>query len=248
MNISTREHYYTMNAKKTKKYTHLFFDLDGTLTRNKTRITKKMLTRLEKLPQDIVVVSRAQLERVKAQLDGFECFILAQNGNHALFGEEELWQDILKPDKVVEIMNHISSLPRESGTVLLPDRDDLLINKGCSIGYSLLGYTASEKEKNAFDPDHSKRKRLLEKYPLVSDSIEVSISGSTSLNYTRKGRNKGYNIARFIEHLGWEKEDCLYYGDALYTHGNDASVKGVIDTVSVTDPDDTFEKITMHIA
>lgn len=226
-----------MIPTKTKSYAHVFLDLDNTLTENKSRITKKMRALLDALPHDIVVVSGATVERMRSQLDGFECFLLGQNGNHAMFGTDELWRDDLKPDKVVEIMDHITSLPR---TWEVPDENDLLFNMGCQIAFSLYGFNAPKKEKDAFDPTQKLRKKLLREHPLVSDTIEVTISGSTSLDYTRKGRHKGYNVARLIEYLGWEKESCLYIGDALYEQGNDYSVLGVIETIHVSDPTETY--------
>ncbi len=226
-----------MTSEKIKSYTHVFLDLDNTLTENKSKITKKMRALLDSLPHDIVVVSGATIERMHSQLDGFECFMLGQNGNHAMFGEDELWKDDLKPDKVVEIMDHITSLPR---TWDVPDEHDLLFNMGCQIAFSLYGFNAPKKEKDAFDPKQALRKKLLRDYPLISDTVEVTISGSTSLDYTRKGRHKGYNVARLIEYLGWEKNACLYIGDALYEQGNDFSVIGVIDTISVSEPKEAY--------
>jgi len=231
--------------EKSQKYTHFFFDLDNTLTRSRSVISKKMKERLESLAQDVTVISGARVEQIKKQLDGFECFVMGQNGNHAVFGEEELWRDVLKPDKVIEIMDHISLLPR---TWKVPDENDLLEDRGCQISYSLYGHHAPIGEKEAFDPDQLKRKRLLELHPLVSDSVEVKIAGTTTLDYTRKGRHKGYNITRFIEHLGWNKKECLYFGDSLFVNGNDETVIGVIDTEAVTDPEDTYEKLSLFLA
>lgn len=229
-----------MNARKTKKYTHVFFDLDNTLTRNRSRVTKKMRKLLESLPQNVVVVSGATVERVREQLENFECFILAQNGNHAVFGEEELWFDALKPDKIIEIMDHITSIPR---TWDVPDENDLMHDMGCQISFSLLGINAPAEEKERFDPDRSVRKKILQEHPLVSERVDVTITGTTSFDYTRKGKHKGYNIERLIEHLGWNKEDCVYFGDELHKDGNNFSVIGVIDTIPVKDPVDAYEKM-----
>ena len=233
-----------MNLNKSKKYQHLFFDLDNTLTRSRSPITPKMRERLESLTKDIVVISGAKVEQIRLQLENLECFVMGQNGNHTVFGEDELWHDTLKPDKVIEIMDHISSLPR---TWDVPDENDLLENRGCQISYSIYGHHAPVHEKEQFDPDQSKRKALLEACPLVSDSVEVKIAGTTTLDYTRKGRHKGYHIARLIEHLGWNKDECLYFGDSLFPGGNDETVIGVIDTEEVQDPFDTYDKLAYFL-
>ena len=233
-----------MNATKTKKYKHLFFDLDNTLVRSETPITKKMLKRLESLTQDIVVVSGVTNEQILKQIGKVECFTLGQNGNHAMFGEEEMWYDILKPDKVIEIMDHINSIERDWE---IPDEYDLLKNKGCQISFSLYGNNAPLEDKEKFDPDRTIRKDVLSKYPLKSDSVEVKISGTTTLDYTRKGHNKGFNVARLIEHMGWDKDECLYFGDALFEHGNDHSVIGVIETIEVKNPQETYQKLEKFV-
>ncbi len=56
-----------------------------------------------------------------------------------------------------------------------------------------------------------------------------------------KGRNKGYNIKRLIEHEGWDASECLYFGDSLFPGGNDETMIGVIDTVPVRDHRHTYE-------
>jgi len=233
-----------MNAKKTQKYTHLFFDLDNTLTRSESPISKKMKKRLEQLSQTIVIVSGVTVEQIQKQTDGLECFMLGQNGNHAVYGEDELWHEVLKPDKVIEIMDHINSIPREWDVY---DEYDLLTDKGCQISFSLYGNSAPLEEKEKFDPDRNFRKEILKKYPLISDSVEVTIAGNTQLDYTRKGRHKGHYVKRLIDDLGWDTETCLYFGDSLFEGGNDSTVIGVIETVEVNNPTDTYEKLEKFI-
>ncbi len=229
---------------KTKKYAHLFFDLDNTLTRSRSPITKKMRERLESIPLDIAVISGAHVDQIQKQLDGFECFVMGQNGNHTIFDGKELWRYTLNPDKVIEIMDHISTLPR---TWPVPDENDLLENRGCQISYSIYGHHAPVEEKERFDPDQKKRKGLLSAHPLISDSVEVKIAGTTTLDYTRKGRHKGYYVTQLIKHLGWNKDECLYFGDMLHPGGNDETVVGVIDTEEVKDPEDTYERIARFL-
>ena len=64
--------------------------------------------------------------------------------------------------------------------------------------------------------------------------------GTTTLDFTLKGKHKGFNIARFIEKMGWKKEDCVYVGDALFPGGNDETVIGVIPTKAIHDYHETY--------
>jgi HAD superfamily hydrolase (TIGR01484 family) len=231
---------------KRKNYKHLFFDLDGTVTRSRTPITKKMFKRLAGTKKDIIVITGARLEQMESQLGGLECFMMPQNGNHAVFAGEELWRDVLHPDKVLEIMDHINTLSA-SRTWDVPDETDLLEDRGCQISYSIYGHHAPVEDKEKFDPDQKKRKKLLEEHPLNSDTIEAKIAGTTCLDYMRKGRNKGYNVTRLIERMGWNKDECVYFGDALFPGGNDEAVIGVIDTVQVDNQEDTYNKLEGYV-
>ncbi len=230
-----------MNIKNPKKYEHLFFDLDDTVTRSRSPITIKMKERMQKLPQTIAIISGASVDQIRAQVgDDLECFCMGQTGNHTVFGDKTLWQDVLNPDKVIEIMDHVAKfkLPWD-----VPDENDLLENRGSQISFSIYGHHAPTDEKAAFDPDRKKREQLLKENPFDSEDVDVKIAGSTSFDYIRKGRHKGYQIERLIERMGWDKDTCLYLGDALFEGGNDYSVVGVIDTLPVKNHLDTYEKL-----
>ena len=227
-----------MIAINPKKYEHLFFDLEGTLSRPRAPLTKKMKARLERLPQTVVIVSKRSIGQMRSQVGSLECFLLGQNGNHAVFNDTELWCDTLNPDKVIEIMDHISEFKRPWE---VPNENDLFENRGCQISYSAYGHRAPREEKEAFDPDQRKRKKMLKENPLVSDTIVAHIDGTTSIDYMRKGRHKGYNIERLICHMKWDPKTCIYIGDELKEGGNDHSVHGVVDTHAVKHPNDTFE-------
>lgn len=226
--------------EQSKTYTHLFFDLDNTVTRSRSKIAPQMHELLRSLPQDIIIISGASVDQIRFQMDGMPCYLMGQNGNHAVFGAEELWCDLLSSDEIAEIQAHIASLPR---TWDVPNEDDLIENRGSQVSYSIYGHHAPVADKERFDPDQEKRRMLLSANPLVSETIEVKIAGTTCLDYFRKGRNKGYNVARLISHRRWNKDECLYFGDALYPGGNDETVIGVIETAQVTDPQHTYETL-----
>lgn len=223
-----------------KTYKYLFFDVDNTLTRSRTKITPDLKELLVSLRKEVVIVSGARLEQILYQVDGLPVSALGQNGNHAVRNGEELWRDVLTVGEKEEIMQHVASIPR---TWDVPDENDLIDDRGAQICYSLYGHNAPIHIKETFDPDSSRRRELLRLHPFVSDTLEVAIGGTTAFDYFRKGSNKGYNVGRFIELLGWDKTQAVYFGDMLFPGGNDESVIGVIDTIPVTDPHDTLEKL-----
>jgi phosphomannomutase len=109
--------------------------------------------------------------------------------------------------------------------------------------FSPIGNTAPVELKRTYDPDRKKRESWLQTVPFESDEIIVKIGGSTSFDYIHKDRHKGANVQKLIDHLGWNKEECIYFGDGLYPGGNDEVVIGVIDTVLVEDHHDTYKKL-----
>lgn len=222
---------------------HFFFDLDNTVTRSRTEISSLMRAALSDLVDsgyDVVIVSGAKVEQALKQTQDFPCYYLGQNGNHAYDGsiKSDMWRNTLTEKEKTEIMEHILSIPR---TWAVADEDDLIQDRECQISYSLLGHNEELSKKEAFDPDFSKRKQLLAEHPLVSDTVEIKMGGTTCLDYVPKGKHKGYNVAMLLRHLEWKKEECLYIGDALFPGGNDEAVVGVIDTKQVANPSETLE-------
>lgn len=224
----------------TKHYLRLFFDMDNTLTRSRTLIEPKMKQFLENTGCDIVVVSGQSSEAITKQVDGMNCYILGQNGNDAWHNGEQLWFDRITPEERQEILDHIASFNRYWD---VPDEKDLVDERGCSICYSILGHHAPIELKEKFDPDQVKRLTLLRERPLNSESIEARIGGTTTIDYIRKGHNKGFNITRLCEYKDWNMDNCVYFGDALFPGGNDETVIGVIDTVAVGNHEDTYSKL-----
>ena len=228
-----------------KQYTHLFFDMDGTVTRSRSPIADSMKYLMERLTQDIVIVSGQRLVQIRRQIGGFDCYVLGQNGNHAVHGKETFWEDRLTSIEIAEIEAHIQKLPISWE---VPDPNDLIENRGSQISFSIYGHSAPVEVKETFDPDQSKRRALLRAVPLRSLKVEVKIAGTTCLDYFRKGCDKGHNVMRFITHMGWNPDECLYFGDAIYPGGNDESVYGVIDTQGVSDQDETYRILSEHFA
>lgn len=222
---------------------HLFFDLDDTVTLSRSRIDEAMYALLSTLPHDIVVISGAQHTQIEKQILDVPAYRLGQNGNQAYHEDGTLlWEERLLPHQEAHVRAHISAL-QDRVSHPVRDTNDLIEHRGSQISYSLIGHNEDVHTKKAFDPDRSQRLTLLEAVPFESDEVEVRIGGTTCFDYFMKGRHKGFNVARLIEHEGWNTDACLYFGDALFPGGNDEAVIGVIETVSVADHLDTYKKL-----
>ena len=74
--------------------------------------------------------------------------------------------------------------------------------------------------------------------------FEIKIPGTTSIDVTMKGIDKGYGVEEMSKHLGIFIENMIFVGDALYEGGNDESVKRTgIEAIPVEGPEDTMDLI-----
>jgi len=225
-----------------KKYKHLFFDMDHTVTPARQPMQAEMSDLLQSLDHDIIIVSGSTVEQIGYQVP-LPAYTLGQNGNHATDIENnELWHAPLSDAHRTEIMNHIEAI------ISILDHDlnhewNPIEDRGAQITFSPIGNTAPVEHKQTYDPDRKKRESYMTRVPFNSDELVVKIGGSTSLDYIHKDRHKGTNVQKLIDLMGWDKDECIYFGDGLYPGGNDEAVIGVIETVSVNDHEDTYRKL-----
>lgn len=226
------------------KYKHLFFDMDLTIAPARQLILPEMFDLLSSLDRDLVIVSGQLLEKIKWQSNDLIAYYLGNNGNHANDPDNrDLWKNPdLSDNNKEEIYAHIKKIVESLEHDLNHDWNPIE-DRGSQITFSPIGNTAPIEHKKLYDPDRKKRESFLENFPLNSDEIMVKIGGSTSFDYIHKDRHKGANVSKLIEHLGWDKGDCVYFGDGLYPGGNDEVVIGVIDTIPVKDNIDTYHKL-----
>lgn len=226
-----------------KTYKHLFFDMDMTIAPSRQPILPEMFELLSNATQDIIIVSGQDVEKIKWQSNNLPAIVLGQNGNHAVTATgSELWYTPLLPHQRDQILDHISEIIELLDHELNHDWNPIE-DRGAQITFSPIGNTAPVEFKKIYDPDRKKRDSLLSQIPFASEDLVIKIGGSTSLDYIHKDRHKGTNVQKLIDVMGWDNDDCIYYGDGLYPGGNDEAVIGVIETVLVKDHIDTYEKL-----
>jgi phosphomannomutase len=210
-----------------------FFDLDGTICESKQLITlgvKKALCKLK----DVVVISGASKKQMRKQLGkNITKYVLGQSG-------AEYFKVKLSKEQKKEVLEHIKRIqdffPQYVG-------EDLLQDRGSQIAFSFIGHNADSEKKRIFDRGGAFRKSVLGTIPFQSETLECRVAGTTCLDYTLKEYVKGKSIEKFIVQKGWDKNECIYFGDALFKGGNDETVIGVIKTVEVLNPQDLLSKI-----
>ncbi|MEN9922018.1 MAG: hypothetical protein RL097_294 [Candidatus Parcubacteria bacterium] len=226
-----------------EKFKHLFFDMDQTIAPARQPILPEMFRLLNDLPHDIVIVSGQEVAKIMWQSNDLPSYTLGQNGNHATdIANNELWNVPLDDAHRAEIMQHIQAIMDILDHDINHDWNPIE-DRGAQITFSPIGNTAPIEHKMVYDPDRKKREALMAKVPFQSDELVVKIGGSTSLDYIHKDRHKGTNVKKLIDHMGWNKEECVYFGDGLFPGGNDEAVIGVIETIPVADHNDTYQKL-----
>lgn len=204
--------------------------------------------------KDVVVVSGGSLAQVREQItprfDG-KYYVLAQSGNEAIDKSgNTLWRESLSELQVRAIEEFIELLRHDFPE--MKQGSDFVDNRGAQITASMIGAHADIERKYAFDPDERKRRAALANHTsevtaLAKIGIAIEPAGTTSFNFILAGKHKGHNIARFIEKMSWNREDCVYVGDALFSGGNDASVIGIIPTHPIKDPGDCFDYVKQEL-
>lgn len=237
--------------------THIFFDLDGTLTRSRTLMDTSHQELFKQLcdTKDVIVVTGGQLSQIQKQIppsfDG-RYFVLSQSGNHALAKDGTLlWSERFSPEQKAAILALIKIIHDEA-KLPVRDENDLVEDRGSQISYSLIGHHEDTGAKEAFDPGAKKRLAILDRHAedvarLRKIGADVRPGGTTTFDFTIAGKHKGFNITRLIDQKGWNKEDCLYLGDALFPGGNDETVIGIIPTHPVKDQNETFDFIKSNL-
>lgn len=210
-----------------------FFDLDNTICESRQVISLQMKKKLSK--KTFAVISGAETKRIEYQMDGVTCIKLGQNGN-----DTPDWKNKLTHQEIIEVWKHLEKIGLFYS---LPVCKETYQNRGCQISFSFTGHNADIKWKEKFDPKHLFREEVLRQVPFKSKTMMVRIAGTTCLDYNRKGNLKGDNLKRYMKLHQLKKQDCTYYGDALFKGGNDESVLGIMKCVQVSGPQDLYKKL-----
>lgn len=230
---------------------HFFFDLDNTLARSRTPIAPEHVPILKALTEraDVIVVSGFDVAGIASRIAGplsGTYYMLGQNGNEARNKDGSVLWDHPLSGAQKEAIHAFIQKAREHLPLPVKDENDLVDDRGSEVAFSLIGHHEDLATKEAFDPDHAIRQKLLADLAgdvavLERAGVEVKIGGTTVLDMFEQGKNKGYNVRAFIDAMQWNPDECIYIGDALMPGGNDETVVGVIATHGVKDYPDTYE-------
>ncbi len=228
----------------------IVFDLDGTLAASKAPVDPEMSGLLHDLLAivKVAVISGGGWPQFEEQLVSnlphdkllANLFLLPTCGTKFYRYESADWKKIFDSlKKAIGVADFkIEKLWGEQ-----------IEDRGSQITFSALGQQAPLEEKEKWDPDFAKRKKIKAILDTFIPEFSVRIGGSTSVDITKPGIDKAYGIRKLRDLLGISIKEMIYIGDALYVGGNDypAETAGV-DCIPVKDPNETKRVIQTIIA
>ncbi len=240
----------------------IVFDLDGTLAASKSSLDAEMLSLLHELlgVLKVAVISggawlqfeRQMLSKLPQDDRLAKLSILPTCGTE-FFQYAGEWKKLYSEDfTAAEKEMIISSVKNAIGTAgFRVDRTwgETIEDRGSQVTYSALGQQAPLEEKERWDSDFAKRKKIKAVLDTLIPEFSVRIGGATSIDITKPGIDKAYGIGKLRDILGISVKEMIYIGDALFVGGNDYPAKqaGVI-SIPVRGPSETKRVIEAIIA
>jgi len=243
-----------MNNYSNKKL--IAFDLDGTLAPSKSAMDSEMSGLLSELLEKcaVAVVSGGSYGQFKKQFmdavsiskEGLKkLYLFPTNGSVLYRYDGDAWKEeyseTLTQEEKKQVFDAIERSLSESGYEK-PEQTygEIVEDRGTQVSFSALGQEAPLKEKEVWDPDQEKRKKIVAILETYLPESNVRIGGTTTIDITRKGIDKAYALEKALFYAEVNKDDVLFVGDAVFPGGNDyAAVTFGVDTAQVNNPEDT---------
>jgi len=231
----------------------IVFDLDGTLAPSKSSLTPQTAALLHDLLGiiKVAIISGGAWKQFEVQLlkDLPQNSMLANLSLLPTCGTKffqynrewtELYSEDLTAEQKKKISDSLDKAAEEAGYRAKKVWGDVIEDRGSQVTYSALGQQAPLAEKEKWDADFAKRKKITAILESLIPEFSVRMGGATSIDVTKPGIDKAYGIGKLRDTLHVSLKEMIYIGDALFPGGNDYPVQeaGVM-SIPVQGPDDT---------
>jgi phosphomannomutase len=231
----------------------IVFDLDGTLAESKSSLDTEMAALLHDLLGivKVAVISGGDWPQFEKQLlsnlPHDECLAnlsLLPTCGTKFFEYKSDWKKLYSEDFAADekqkIIYSLKKAVAEAGFQVEKVWGEVIEDRGSQITFSALGQQAPLKEKDKWDPDYTKRKKIKAILDPLIPGFSVRMGGATSIDVTKPGIDKAYGIRKLRDLLGISLKEMIFIGDALFPGGNDypAEEAGVV-SIPVRGPNDT---------
>jgi phosphomannomutase len=240
----------------------IVFDLDGTLAESKASLDAEMAILFNALLRivKVAVISGGDWPQFEKQVlsnlphdDHLKNLSLLPTCGTKFYQYTADWKKIYSEDfTAMEKEKIIGSLKQAigaSGFTVEKIWGETIEDRGSQITFSALGQQAPLEEKNKWDPDFAKRKKIKALLDKLIPEFSVRLGGTTSIDVTKPGIDKAYGIRKLRDILGISIKEMIFIGDALFPGGNDypAEEAGVV-SIRVRDPNESKRVIETIIA
>lgn len=234
----------------------VLFDLDGTLCPSKMPVDEEMAAVLSELlsKTKVGIISGGRFERFRKQIIEpighrpklfLNLMIFpTMGGSLFLWGDKdwkEMYQVAIPDEKRKKIIEAFAEAFKET-SFKQPEKiyGEQIEERGPQVTFSALGQTAPLAEKEIWDPDMEKRRKLKAVLDRILPEYQISMGGLTSIDITMKGIDKGYAVEQALKYTQIPITEMLFIGDKLEEGGNDYSVvRTGIKTHAVKTPEET---------
>ncbi len=239
------------------------FDLDGTLAESKRPLSAEMAAMLGGLLAvvDVAIISGGdwpQFDRqVASRLPGDAArerlWLMPTTGTKLYRFVDDGWRrvyaELFDDGEKASIRAAFDRALSEAGLADERIWGERIEDRGSQITFSGLGQDAPLEAKVGWDPDRAKRTALQTILRAALPGLAINLGGTTSIDVTRAGVDKGYGLKRLSKESGVPLAGMLFLGDAIYPGGNDYPAAGIgVDTVKVRDVAETAAVVSAIIA
>ena len=231
----------------------IVFDLDGTLAPSKSSLAPETAALLHDLLGiiKVAVISGGAWAQFEKQLltdlpqgSLLTNLSLLPTCGTKFFEYKGKWMELYSEDLTAEqkkkIIDSMDKAAEEAGYRAKKVWGEVIEDRGSQVTYSALGQQAPLAEKEKWDADFSKRKKITAILEKLIPEFSIRMGGATSIDVTKPGIDKAYGIGKLRDTLYLSLKEMVFIGDALFPGGNDypAEKAGVV-SVPVKGPDDT---------
>ncbi|WP_022881707.1 HAD-IIB family hydrolase [Gryllotalpicola ginsengisoli] len=241
------------------------FDLDDTLAPSKAPLPGPVASVLARLLDRaaVAIISGGQIAQFRQQViarladaspDGLSrLHLMPVTGTQYWRYDDGEWalryEDGLTAEEKTAALAAVETTAKEFGYWESETWGPILEDRGSQITFSALGQQAPVEAKKAWDPTGEKKNRLAAAVQLQLPELSVRSGGSTSIDITRKGVDKGYAMEKLAAASGIPVADMIFVGDRLDPEGNDYPVvRTGVRTHAVTGWEDTVAYLEAQLA
>lgn len=240
----------------------IVFDLDGTLAESKAALDDEMARLFGRLLGVVkaAIISGGDFPQFQKQVldhlppgSNLTNLSLLPTSGTKFFVYDGTWRELyaenLSDAEKQKIEAAIDAAVAQTGLAPAQTWGPRIEDRGTQITYSALGQQAPLDEKVKWDPDFAKRKRIEAVLDPLLPEFSVRLGGSTSIDITRPGVDKGYGIHKLRDVLHISLGEMLFMGDAIFPGGNDyPACETGVDCIKVRDPDETKRVVEAIVA